>query len=105
MPALTEIADRIWVYSVGDGPVSGVIAGDDGLMVVDGQANARAAADLSKQIAKLEKELAGAAARLKNPSFVEKAPAEVVEKARQQADAQARTLNELKAQQDKIRAL
>lgn len=54
MPALTEIADRIWVYSVGDGPVSGVIAGDDGLMVVDGQANARAAADLSKQIAKLD---------------------------------------------------
>ncbi|ORE88360.1 valyl-tRNA ligase [Oceanococcus atlanticus] len=62
-------------------------------------------ARLDKQIAKLEKELAGAAARLKNPSFVEKAPAEVVEKARQQADAQARTLNELKAQQDKIRAL
>lgn len=62
-------------------------------------------ARLDKQIIKLEKELSGAQARLTNPSFVEKAPAAVVEKARQQADAQAQTLVELKAQQDKIRAL
>ena len=62
-------------------------------------------ARLDKQISKLEKELSGAQARLTNPSFVEKAPAAVVEKARQQADAQAQTLVELKAQQDKIRAL
>ncbi len=62
-------------------------------------------ARLDKQITKLEKELSGAQARLTNPSFVEKAPAAVVEKAREQADAQAQTLVELKAQQDKIRAL
>ncbi|MGJ8669080.1 MAG: valine--tRNA ligase [Oceanococcus sp.] len=62
-------------------------------------------ARLDKQIAKLDKELTGAKAKLGNASFVEKAPETVVAKAREQAEAQERTLSELKTQREKISAL
>ena len=39
---------------------------------------------LGKQAAKLEKEVGGLAGRLKSPKFVEKAPAQVVEKSRKE---------------------
>ncbi|MEL6794662.1 MAG: MBL fold metallo-hydrolase, partial [Pseudomonadota bacterium] len=51
--AFTEVADRVWVYANDCGPNSGVILGDDGIMVVDGQPNVAAAADLADRIAAL----------------------------------------------------
>lgn len=48
-----EVADGIWVYTPLNGPNSGVIRGDDELLVVDGQPNAAAASDLASNIAAL----------------------------------------------------
>lgn len=62
-------------------------------------------ARLDKQIAKLRKDLESAQARLANPSFVDKAPEAVVNKAREQTAAQQQSLDDLLAQQEKIRAL
>ncbi len=52
-------------------------------------------ARLHKQLAETEKRIAGAQARLNNPNFVQKAPAHVVEQARQ-------TLAELRAQKARL---
>ncbi len=47
------VAEGVWVYSAAGGPVSGVIVGDQGVMVVDGQPNAAAAAALAERVAGL----------------------------------------------------
>ncbi|BCX82509.1 valyl-tRNA synthetase [Methylomarinovum caldicuralii] len=60
---------------------------------------------LAKEIARIEKELPRVAGKLKNPKFVEKAPAEVVEKERQKLAELEGQLAQLKAQQDRIAAL
>ncbi|MDH5631917.1 MAG: valine--tRNA ligase [Gammaproteobacteria bacterium] len=60
---------------------------------------------LAKEIERLEKDIAGAQARLQNSNFVDKAPAQVVDQVRQQlADSQTALAN-LKEQYDKIEAL
>jgi valyl-tRNA synthetase len=62
-------------------------------------------ARLDKRLAKLEKELAGIRGRLGNESFVAKAPADVVEKAREQQASVEREAAELAEQRERIAAL
>ncbi len=62
-------------------------------------------ARLSKEIEKIEKNLAGVASRLNNPAFVEKAKPEVIETARKQAEEQRVALGQLQGQLEKMRNL
>lgn len=62
-------------------------------------------ARLSKEIEKIEKNLAGVESRLNNPAFVEKAKPEVIETARKQAEEQRVALGQLQGQLEKMRAL
>jgi len=62
-------------------------------------------ARLDKRLAKLEKDLAGIRGRLSNESFVAKAPADVVDKAREQQANVEREAGELAEQRERIAAL
>jgi valyl-tRNA synthetase len=62
-------------------------------------------ARLSKEIEKIEKNLAGVESRLNNPAFVEKAKPEVIETARKQAEEQRVALEQLQGQLEKMKAL
>jgi len=62
-------------------------------------------ARLNKEIAKIQKGLAGLQARLNNPDFTDKAPANVVDQVRKQADEQKAALQQLEQQLDKIKAM
>ncbi|HMT93163.1 valine--tRNA ligase [uncultured Thiothrix sp.] len=62
-------------------------------------------ARLSKEIEKIEKNLAGVESRLNNPAFVEKAKPEVIETARKQAEEQRLALGQLQMQLEKMRSL
>ncbi len=62
-------------------------------------------ARLTKEIAKLQKETERAEMKLQNPSFVDKAPAEVVEKEREKLAEVKATLKKLQAQQERIAVL
>lgn len=62
-------------------------------------------ARLTKEIEKIEKNLAGVEARLNNPAFVEKAKPEVIETARKQAEEQRLALGQLQGQLEKMQSL
>lgn len=62
-------------------------------------------ARLTKEIEKIEKNLAGVEARLNNPAFVEKAKPEVIETTRKQVEEQRVALGQLQGQLEKMRAL
>jgi valyl-tRNA synthetase len=60
---------------------------------------------LNKEMEKLKKELAKCTAKLNNPKFTERAPAEIVEKERQRVTEMSASLQELETQAAKIRAI
>ncbi|ANB02598.1 valine--tRNA ligase [Ectothiorhodospira sp. BSL-9] len=62
-------------------------------------------ARLEKEVAKVQKNLTQCRGRLENPSFVDRAPAEVVEKERTRVAEMGASLRELEGQLDKIRRL
>ncbi len=62
-------------------------------------------ARLNKEIEKVEKNLQGLNGRLSNPSFTEKAPANVVDQVRNQHEEQTKTLQQLQGQLEKISSL
>ena len=62
-------------------------------------------ARLEKEIAKLRGDIERTAKKLENPSFVDKAPAAVVEKERDKLEQAGKALGQLTAQAEKIRAL
>lgn len=62
-------------------------------------------ARLTKEIEKIEKNLAGVESRLNNPAFVEKAKPEVIETAKKQAEEQRVALEQLQGQLEKMRSL
>jgi valyl-tRNA synthetase len=62
-------------------------------------------ARLNREIEKINKQLQGVMGRLNNPSFADKAPANVVAQVQQQADEQQAALNQLQEQLDKIDAM
>ncbi|MFZ1386635.1 MAG: valine--tRNA ligase [Thiolinea sp.] len=62
-------------------------------------------ARLTKEIEKIEKNLAGVEARLNNPAFVEKAKPKVIEVTRKQVEEQRVALGQLQGQLEKMRLL
>ncbi|MCG5495274.1 valine--tRNA ligase [Ectothiorhodospira variabilis] len=62
-------------------------------------------ARLEKEVAKVQKNLTQCRGRLENPSFVDRAPAEVVEKERTRVAEMSASLRELEGQLEKIRRL
>jgi valyl-tRNA synthetase len=62
-------------------------------------------ARLNKEIEKMQKGLSGLEGRLNNPSFTDKAPANVVEQVKKQADEQKSALAQLEQQLIKIKAM
>ncbi len=62
-------------------------------------------ARLDKQLAKLESERTGVSRKLENPDYVDKAPAEVVEKSRAQVESLTADLARLQEQRARIAAL
>jgi valyl-tRNA synthetase len=62
-------------------------------------------ARLEKEIGKLQVNIDKSEARLQNPSFVDKAPAAVVDKERQRVDEMIRAKQQFEEQAEKIRAL
>ena len=74
-------------------PMAGLIDKDDEL------------ARLDRETEKLEKDLARIQGKLNNASFVDKAPAEVVEKERAKMQAQQQALEKLQEQAQRIRQL
>jgi valyl-tRNA synthetase len=66
---------------------------------------AEESARLAKEIAKLEKEVTRAESKLQNPSFVDKAPADVVAKEREKLTEIKVTLQKLQEQREKIAVL
>ncbi|KAG1682859.1 Valine--tRNA ligase [Nymphon striatum] len=62
-------------------------------------------ARLNKEIEKIQKGLTGLEGRLNNPSFTDKAPANVVDQVRKQADEQKAALSQLQQQLAKIEAI
>ncbi|MEE9445315.1 MAG: valine--tRNA ligase, partial [Cocleimonas sp.] len=62
-------------------------------------------ARLNKEIEKIQKGLTGVEGRLSNPNFTDKAPADVVEQVRKQAEEQKVALAQLEQQLVKILAL
>ncbi|TVQ71170.1 MAG: valine--tRNA ligase [Chromatiaceae bacterium] len=62
-------------------------------------------ARLEKEVAKVQKNLTQCRGRLENPSFVDRAPAEVVEKERTRVAEMGASLRELEGQLEKIRRL
>jgi len=62
-------------------------------------------ARLNREIEKINKQLQGVMGRLNNPSFADKAPANVVAQVQQQADEQQAALAQLQEQLVKIEAM
>jgi valyl-tRNA synthetase len=62
-------------------------------------------ARLNKEIEKIQKGLAGVEGRLSNPNFTDKAPADVVEQVRKQAEEQKIALAQMEQQLVKILAM
>ena len=62
-------------------------------------------ARLEKELTKLQNNLDKGNAKLQNASFVDKAPAAVVEKERQRVEEMSRARQQLQQQAEKIRAL
>ncbi|MEK8019880.1 MAG: valine--tRNA ligase [Candidatus Parabeggiatoa sp.] len=60
---------------------------------------------LNKEMEKLKKELAKCTAKLNNPKFTERAPADIVEKERQRVTEMSASLQQLETQSAKIRAI
>ena len=85
----TVVSDGVEVYL----PLSGIVD------------PAKELARLGKQAGKLEKEVAGLAGRLKSPKFVEKAPAEVVEKSKKELAELEEQLASVRSRMSQMEAL
>ncbi|MDX1812087.1 MAG: hypothetical protein R3240_09080, partial [Gammaproteobacteria bacterium] len=62
-------------------------------------------ARLDKEIGKLEKTLKGVEGKLSNPNFVDRAPADVVEKEKAKAEEMRHSLSSLQQQKERIAKL
>ena len=85
----TVVSDGVEVYL----PLSGIID------------PAKELSRLGRQAGKLEKEVAGLAGRLKSPKFVEKAPAEVVEKSKKELAELEEQLASVRSRMSQMEAL
>jgi valyl-tRNA synthetase len=108
LTALARIESIQWLDTTDIAPESAMaLCGDMRILIpmaglIDKDAEL---ARLGKEIEKREKELERSENKLQNPSFVDRAPAEVVDKERQKLADMCSALDNLRVQQDKIRKL
>ncbi|MEB8434549.1 valine--tRNA ligase [Cocleimonas sp. KMM 6892] len=106
--SLAKIESAQWLAKGEDAPESATaLCGDMQILIplaglIDKDAEI---ARLTKEIEKVQKNLAGVEGRLKNPSFTNKAPEAVVNQVRQQAEEQSAALTQLQQQLEKIKAM
>ncbi|WP_299875837.1 valine--tRNA ligase [uncultured Cocleimonas sp.] len=106
--SLAKIESAQWLTDGDDAPESATaLCGDMQILIplaglIDKDAEI---ARLTKEIEKVQKNLAGVEGRLSNPSFTDKAPEAVVNQVRQQAEEQRAALTQLEAQLVKIEAM
>ena len=106
--SLAKIESAEWLNDGDDAPDSATaLVGEMNVLIplaglIDKDAET---ARLNKEIEKIQKGLAGVEGRLNNPSFTDKAPADVVEQVRKQAEDQKAALAQLEQQLVKIEAM
>jgi len=106
--SLAKIESAEWLEKGQDAPESATaLCGEMNILIplaglIDKDAET---ARLNKEIEKVQKGLAGVEGRLSNPNFTDKAPANVVEQVRKQAEEQKATLAQLEQQLLKIKAM
>ncbi|MCL4113037.1 UNVERIFIED_CONTAM: hypothetical protein GTU68_049959 [Idotea baltica] len=106
--SLAKIESAAWLDDGDDAPESATaLVGEMNVLIplaglIDKDAET---ARLNKEIEKIQKGLAGVEGRLNNPSFTDKAPADVVAQVRKQAEEQKAALAQLKQQLVKIEAM
>ncbi len=106
--SLAKIESAQWLEKGAEAPDSATsLCGDMQILIplaglIDKDAEI---ARLTKEIEKVQKNLAGVEGRLKNPSFTDKAPEAVVNQVRQQAEEQSAALTQLQQQLEKIKAM
>jgi len=110
-PLLLRLARLESIETLADGapapPAATVLLGEMKLLVpMAGLIDAAAEiARLEKQLGKLQSDLAKTHAKLDRPSFVDNAPAEVVDKERRRADELAGAIASIEQQLERVRAL
>jgi len=106
--SLAKIESAEWLADADEAPESATaLVGEMNVLIplaglIDKDAET---ARLNKEIEKIQKGLAGVEGRLNNPSFTDKAPADVVEQVRKQAEDQKAALAQLEQQLVKIEAM
>lgn len=106
--SLAKIESAKWLASDEIAPESATaLCGEMNILIplagiIDKEAES---ARLNKEIAKIQKGLSGLQARLNNPAFTDKAPANVVDQVRKQAEEQQAALQQLEQQLEKINAM
>ncbi|MEE9325769.1 MAG: valine--tRNA ligase [Cocleimonas sp.] len=106
--SLAKIESAEWLEKGADAPDSATaLCGEMQILIplaglIDKEAET---ARLNKEIEKIQKGLAGVEGRLSNPSFTDKAPANVVEQVRKQAEEQKTALAQLEQQLQKIKSM
>ncbi len=106
--SLAKIESAQWLQKGDDAPDSATaLCGEMQILIplaglIDKDAET---ARLNKEIEKMQKGLSGLEGRLNNPSFTDKAPADVVEQVKKQAEEQKMALQQLEQQLIKIKAM
>ena len=106
--SLAKLESIIWLKPEEEAPMSAIqLVGDMQVLVpmaglIDKDAEI---SRLQKEIDKRDQEIKRVEGKLNNPKFVDRAPADVVEKEKQKIAEHQAALNELQAQMNKIKAL
>ena len=106
--SLAKVESAQWLENDADAPDSATaLCGEMQILIplaglIDKDAET---ARLNKEIEKIQKGLSGLEGRLSNPSFTDKAPANVVDQVRKQAEEQKMSLAQLEQQLEKIKAM
>ncbi len=108
LTSLAKLESLQWLNADAEPPMSAIqLVGDMQVLVpmaglIDKSAEL---ARLEKEMDKRQQEISRVEGKLNNPKFVDRAPADVVDKERQKISEHQSALNELQAQFDKIKAL
>ena len=101
--ALARLSEIRQVQALPDSTAPVAVVGDARIMLYKEVDPAAEAERISKEIARKAGEIANAKAKLANPSFVERAPAQVVEQERKRLAGFEETLTKLQEQLQKLR--
>jgi valyl-tRNA synthetase len=103
LQALAKLSDVSILNALPDADAPVAIVGDCQLMLKVEIDVASERERLDKEMAKLSGEIAKAQAKLSTPTFIERAPAAVVEQEQKRLSDFSATLTQLQAQRDKLK--